>query len=81
MGEVELTRPYSENTRSIGVADMALAILNKRPHRASGALAFHVLEVMHAFDKSSESGLTIEIESQPERPAALPAGLAEGELD
>lgn len=78
---VELTLPYSENTRSIGVADMALAILNKRPHRASGALAFHVLEVMHAFDKSSESGLTIEIESQPERPAALPVGLAEGELD
>ena len=73
--EVKLTRPYSENTRSIGVADMALAILNNRPHRASGALAFHVLEVMHAFDKSSESGRTIEIESQPERPAALPGGL------
>jgi predicted dehydrogenase len=78
---VELTRPYYEDTRSIGVADMAQAILNKRPHRASGALACHVLEVMHAFDKSSESGRTIEIESQPERPAALPAGLAEGELD
>jgi hypothetical protein len=36
---------------------------------------------MHAFDKSSESGRTIEIESQPERPDALPVGLAEGELD
>lgn len=78
---VELTRPYYEDTRSIGVADMAQAILNKRPHRASGALACHVLEVMHAFDKSSGSGRTIEIESQPERPAALPAGLAESELD
>ena len=78
--EVQLTRPYSENTRSIGVADMALAILNKRPHRASDALAFHVLEVMHAFDKSSESGRTIDIESQPKRPAALPGGLVEGEL-
>ena len=79
--EVELTRPYSENTRSIGVADMARAILNKRPHRASGALACHVLEVMHAFDQSSESGRAIEIESQPGRPAALPAGLAQGKLD
>jgi predicted dehydrogenase len=79
--EVELTRPYSENTRSIGVADMLHAILNKRPHRASGALACHVLEVMHAFDKSSESGRTIEIESQPERPDALPVGLAKGVIN
>jgi len=78
---VELTRPYSDNTRSIGAADMARAILSGRPHRASGALAYHVLEVMHAFDKSSESGRTIEIQSQPERPAALPAGLAQGALD
>ena len=79
--EIELARPYSENTRSIGVADMARAILNKRPHRASDALACHILEVMHAFDQSSESGRTIEIESQPERPAALPARLTQGELD
>jgi len=79
--EVELTRPYSENMRSIGVADMAGAILHGRPHRASGALACHVLEVMHAFDLSSESGRAIEIESKPDRPAALPTGLAEGELD
>ena len=65
----------------IGVADMARAILNERPHRASGALACHILEVMHAFDQSSESGRVIEIESRPERPAALPAGLAQGKLD
>lgn len=76
-----LTRPYVANTRSIGVADMARAILSGRAHRASGALAVHVLEVMHAFDQSSASGQTIQILSRPERPAALPAGLAEGELD
>jgi len=70
---------YSDNMRSIGVADMAGAILHGRPHRASGALACHVLEVMHAFDLSSESGRAIEIESKPDRPAALPAGLAEGQ--
>ena len=71
--EHELTRVYAENIRGIGVADMVQAILENRQHRATGALAFHVLEVMHAFDKSSESGRTIEIESQPERPAALSA--------
>jgi len=78
---VELTRPYADNMRGIGAADMACALLSGRPHRASGALACHVLEVMHAFDQSSETGRAIEIESQPERPAALPTGLAEGDLD
>ena len=37
------------NYRSIGLADMAQAIRANRPHRASGALALHVLEVMEAF--------------------------------
>lgn len=79
--EIELTRPYAENSRGIGVADMAQAILGRRLHRADGAVASHVLEVMHAFDKSSETSQSIRIQSKPERPAALPKGLAEGELD
>jgi predicted dehydrogenase len=78
---VELTRPYTSNMRGIGVADMASAILTGRPHRASGALACHVLEVMHAFDQSSNSGRAIEIQSKPARPQTLPLGLTEGELD
>ena len=42
--------PYADgNYRIIGVADMAHAIRSGRPHRASGELAFHVLEVMEAF--------------------------------
>ncbi|MCP4385482.1 MAG: Gfo/Idh/MocA family oxidoreductase [Hyphomicrobiales bacterium] len=73
---------YADNNyRSIGVADMAHAIRNDRPHRASGALAFHVLEVMEAFQRSSDEGIHIAIESRPERPAALPVGLVSGELD
>ena len=42
------------NFRIIGVADMAHAIRTGRPHRASGDLAFHVLEVMEAFQRSSD---------------------------
>ena len=37
------------NFRSIGVADLAHAIRSGRPHRASGDLRYHVLEVMEAF--------------------------------
>ena len=51
---------------------MARAIRENRPHRASGALAFHVLEVMEAFQTSSDSGGAIKISSRPERPAPLP---------
>ncbi|WP_158812444.1 Gfo/Idh/MocA family protein [Methylocapsa sp. S129] len=69
------------NYRIIGVADMAYAIRANRPHRASGALAFHVLEVMEAFQRSSNTGAVVAIESRPERPAMLPIGLAAGELD
>ena len=69
------------NYRGIGVADMAQAIRANRPHRASGALAYHVLEVMEAFQRSSDSGAFVTIESRPPQPAMLPAGLAVGELD
>jgi predicted dehydrogenase len=62
------------NYRIIGAADMALAIRENRPHRASGELAFHVLEVMDAFDRSSQVGGFVTIESRPERPAPMPAG-------
>ncbi|HLW93218.1 MAG TPA: Gfo/Idh/MocA family oxidoreductase [Roseiarcus sp.] len=69
------------NYRIIGAADMAKAIRSGRPHRTSGALAFHVLEVMEAFQRSSDSGAFVAIESRPERPAPLPLGLKTGELD
>ena len=93
-GEIEFAEPRGEwreiptehgyadgNYRIIGVADMAHAIRSGRPHRASGALAFHVLEVMEAFQRSSDSGAVVSIDSRPERPAALPVGLKEGALD
>lgn len=60
------------NYRILGVADMAHAIREGRPHRASGALAYHVLEVMEAFTRSSDSGGFVTIESRPERPMPMP---------
>ncbi|MCX7045712.1 MAG: Gfo/Idh/MocA family oxidoreductase [Candidatus Sumerlaeota bacterium] len=72
---------YAENSRGIGVADMAYALASGRPHRASGELAYHVLDVMRAFHEASEQGKTIEIKSRCDRPAPLPVGLREGILD
>jgi predicted dehydrogenase len=67
--------------RSIGVADMATAIVTNRQHRASGALALHVLEVMEAFQISADEGRRVKIESGVERPAMLPAGRDTGQID
>jgi predicted dehydrogenase len=78
----ELPLTHSDQVgRGIGVADMAYAITYGRSHRASGELAYHVLDVIQAFEESSESGRHIEMTSHPPRPAALPVGLSEGELD
>jgi len=75
------SHPYADNMRGIGAADLAYAILGKRKHRTSGALAYHVLEIMHAFEKSSDSGRHVRIKSKPVQPKALPQGLVTGRLD
>ena len=80
--EIAAEHAYADgNYRILGVADMAHALRTHRPHRASGALAYHVLEVMEAFQASSDAGRAIAISSRPPRPAPLPATLAVGELD
>jgi predicted dehydrogenase len=72
---------YPENMRGIGVADMAAAVAAGRLHRASGDLAYHVLEVMLAFQAASEAGRHVEIASACERPAPMPMCPAPGGVD
>ncbi|MCG3181151.1 MAG: Inositol 2-dehydrogenase/D-chiro-inositol 3-dehydrogenase [Phycisphaerae bacterium] len=67
--------------RGIGVADLAAGVLGNRPHRASGELAAHVLEIMTAFDASQQSGRRIELKTTCTPPAPLPPGLPVGQLD
>jgi predicted dehydrogenase len=67
--------------RGVGVADMVYGIVYDRPHRASGELAYHTLEVMNAFEESGRTGKHIDIQSTIERPAPIPMGLPERELD
>jgi predicted dehydrogenase len=79
--DVTLTHGYTDNMRGIGVADMAYALRSGRANRASGALAYHVLDLMQSFHDASESGKHINIESTVAKPAALPVGLEHGKLD
>jgi hypothetical protein len=66
--------------RGIGLADMAYAIRSGRPHRASGELACHVLEIMSAFAVAYETGSYVTLESTVAQPAVLPLGTDEGVL-
>lgn len=57
--------------RGYGLADMATAIAAGTPHRASGELAFHVLDIMESILAASASGQVVELSSTVERPRAV----------
>jgi predicted dehydrogenase len=63
--------------RMVGLVDMAVAIQQRRPHRASGAMALHVLEVLEALIESSISGRFIGLTTGCERPEPVPLGADE----
>jgi predicted dehydrogenase len=79
--ELPLTHGYAENSRSLGLADLAYALRTGRPQRASGELCNHVLDIMHAIHDASNQGRHIELESSCSQPAPLPMGLTAGQLD
>lgn len=79
--EVPSAYGYLENSRCLGVAEMASAIRSKRPHRASGEMAFHVLEIMHAIHEASDTGRYVRLKSTMTRPDSLPLGLLPGQVD
>lgn len=79
--QVAVKEPYADaNYRSLGLADMAHAILAGRPHRASGDLALHVLEVMEAFEVASREARIVDIATSVERPAPLAESLKDGRI-
>jgi predicted dehydrogenase len=66
-----LDAPSYANYRGLGLAEMARAIAENRPHRASGDLGVHTLSVLEAIVQSATEGKVIKIAETFERPAAL----------
>ncbi|KOS01346.1 Gfo/Idh/MocA family protein [Paenibacillus polymyxa] len=75
-GDVKIRRPGEENAellkplfecgkneRGTGAGEMVRAIRSEKNHRANAELAYHVLEAMHAFQRSSLEGNHITMES------------------
>ena len=59
--------PYPENSRGLGLADMAKALTTGRLHRANSAQQLHVVEVMSGFYTSSYENRSVTIEAPFER--------------
>jgi predicted dehydrogenase len=71
--DIPLSHGYTDNSRGLGVADMATALRSGQPHRANGDLTYHVLEAMHAFHTAADQERTIHLDSHITRPAPLPS--------
>ncbi|MDD7972210.1 Gfo/Idh/MocA family protein [Roseinatronobacter alkalisoli] len=68
------------NYRAAGLADMALAILDGRPHRCSLEFSLHVVDVMTAILNAAETGQVLDIATSCERPEALSPDAAQALL-
>jgi predicted dehydrogenase len=60
--------------RGVGVLEMARAIRAGVPPRASGELAYHVLDAMLAIEESADSGRPVEVTSTTAGVPPLPTG-------
>ncbi len=72
--QIPLTHQYPQNSRGVGVADMAYALREGRTNRCSGELAFHVLDIMHAIHDAAREQRTVILESSCTRPDPMPRG-------
>ncbi|MDQ4502956.1 Gfo/Idh/MocA family oxidoreductase [Sinomonas sp. ASV322] len=60
------------NGRGMGVLDMARSIRADQPHRATGQLAYHVLDTMVSISESIDSGTFIDVASSAPSSTPLP---------
>lgn len=67
-----MTHGFTENSRGIGISDMANAIHKDGTLRASGKMAYHVLDTMHSIYQSAEERKRLNIESTCPQPEPLP---------
>ena len=79
--DLDLLPAHLPQQRGIGLADMMWARRTGRPHRASGALALHVLELMTGALVAAETGRRVDLTTTCDRAAPLPTGIAPNTFD
>jgi predicted dehydrogenase len=78
---IPLMFDYRDNSRGLGLADMAKALETGRPPRESYQQTLHVLEIMESFTKSSELRQTVDLETRYQRQAPMKLNPIKGILD
>ena len=79
--EIPLAFDYPENSRALGLAEMASALEAGRRPRASYKQTLHVLEVLTGFERAVQNGGYLELTTTYEREAPMAVGLPHGVLD
>lgn len=75
--EIPLTHAYTDNSRGLGVADLAYAVRNKRKPRAGSQVALHTLEAALGIVKSGETNMVYSMTTTCERAEPLMIGCVE----
>lgn len=66
---LEAVNVYNENARGLGPAEMVHAIAEGRKHRANDEMAYHVLEIIEAMERSGKNHTVEQIVSGCEIPS------------
>jgi predicted dehydrogenase len=81
MKDIDLMFDYPDNSRALGLADMAKALQTGRAFRANSNQTFHVLEIMEGFAESGRVGHEIPINSRFDRLPLMNPKMEHGVLD
>ena len=68
----EVRHAHSDNSRGLGVADMAAALAENRPPRLTADFALHTLEVLLGVIESAKTGRRVAMTTTCDRPAPMP---------
>jgi predicted dehydrogenase len=79
--EIPVIHGYNENSRGVGLGDMAYAVQTGRSNRASGEMAFHVLETMVGFMESAKNEKYYKLTSSCAKPEPLTPNLPDFVLE
>ena len=79
--EVPLMYDYKENSRALGLDDMAVAIRTGREARADYRQTFHVLDAMTGFERSAQSGRWVRMSTKYKRHKPMVKAELKGKLD
>ena len=71
---IEIPQSGPVTGRGLGLLDMVRSIHEGRPHVASGAVGYHVLDIMLSAEESAASGEFVNVESSVDTVPVLPEG-------